>query len=135
MNLMIEAKITAPKPMTNPTDKSMPPDIITSVWPRPKIRGAEAKIKILWRLNLLNKKVDEYSILAQVSKKITIMSKKAHDHKDPNILDFMMIVFHGGIIIPPMNLNLVRVNEFSDFGIVYIRLVHDCKTSAYCNGD
>ena len=67
MNLMIE-KITAPKPMTNPTDKSMPlsPMIITSVWPRPKIRGAEAKIKILWRLNLLNKKVDEYSILAQV---------------------------------------------------------------------
>ena len=100
MNLMIEAKITAPKPMTNPTDKSMPPDIITSVWPRPKIRGAEAKIKILWRLNLLNKKVDEYSILAQVSKKITIMSKKAHDHKDPNILDFMIIVFHGGIKFP-----------------------------------
>ena len=27
------------------------------------------------------------------------------------------------------------VNEFSNFGIVYIRLVHDCKTSAYCNGD
>jgi len=51
-------------------------------------------------LNLLNKKVDEYSILAQVSKKITIMSKKAHDHKDPNILDFMMIVFHGGIKFP-----------------------------------
>ena len=48
----------------------------------------------------LNKKVDEYSILAQVSKKITIMSKKAHDHKDPNILDFIMIVFHGGIKFP-----------------------------------
>ena len=72
MNLMIEAKITAPKPMTNPTDKSMPPDIITSVWPRPKIRGAEAKIKILWRLNLLNKKLMNIQFLPKSQKKLPL---------------------------------------------------------------
>jgi len=38
--------------------------------------------------------------LPKSQKKITIMSKKAHDHKDPNILDFMMRVFHGGIKFP-----------------------------------
>jgi hypothetical protein len=37
----------------------------------------------------LNKNVDEYSILAHVSKKIIIMAKKNHDHNEPKISDFI----------------------------------------------
>jgi hypothetical protein len=42
-----DARITAPKPITKPTDRSIPPEMITNVCPRPRISGADANIKML----------------------------------------------------------------------------------------
>jgi len=42
--------------MVNPTDKSIPPEMMTKVWPRPSKSGVTVKIAMDLTLNGLNKK-------------------------------------------------------------------------------
>ncbi len=51
------AEMTAAKPMVKPTDRSMPPEIMTSVWPRPSSTGATAKTAMERILKGLKRKV------------------------------------------------------------------------------
>ena len=44
---IIRAQITAASPMVKPTDRSMPPEMITSVWPSASSRGATANSVML----------------------------------------------------------------------------------------
>ena len=51
------AVTTADNPMVNPTDKSMPPEIITSVWPSASKSGVTVKTAIDSMLNGFRTKV------------------------------------------------------------------------------
>jgi hypothetical protein len=41
---------TEASPMVKPTDRSMPAEIMTKVWPRASSSGAVAKMAMDWRL-------------------------------------------------------------------------------------
>ena len=51
---MTRAMITAASPMTKPTERSMPPAMMTKVWPSPSSSGTAANIAMLWTLRRLN---------------------------------------------------------------------------------
>ena len=44
------AETTAASPMVKPTDRSMPAEMMTKVWPRARRSGAVAKTPIDWTL-------------------------------------------------------------------------------------
>ena len=48
---MIRAQMTAARPMVKPTDRSIPPEMITKVWPSANRSGATANRVMLWILN------------------------------------------------------------------------------------
>ncbi len=52
---MTRAMITAARPMTKPTERSMPPAMMTKVWPSPSSSGTAANIAMLWTLKPLNR--------------------------------------------------------------------------------
>ena len=47
---MTRAMTTLAKPMTKPTERSMPPAMMTKVWPRPSSSGIAAETAMLCRL-------------------------------------------------------------------------------------
>ena len=47
---MVRAMTTLAKPMTKPTERSMPPAMMTKVWPRPSSSGIAAETAMLCRL-------------------------------------------------------------------------------------
>ena len=57
LQLKTWAVTTAERPMVNPTDKSIPPEMITKVWPRPSKSGVTVKTAMDLTLNGLNKNV------------------------------------------------------------------------------
>src|SRR5271166_1543880 len=61
------AVTTADRPIVNPTDKSMPPEIITNVWPRASSSGVTVNSAIDFTLNGLNKNVVLYAARAHIS--------------------------------------------------------------------
>ena len=64
---MTWAATTAARPMMKPIDRSMPPEMMTKVWPIASSSGATAKIAIDCRLNGLRMKVPPKSMRAQTS--------------------------------------------------------------------
>ena len=56
--LAIFAAMTAARPMVKPTERSMPPEMMTSVWPRPSSTGATAKTAMERMLKRLKTKVE-----------------------------------------------------------------------------
>ena len=57
LQLKTWAVTTAERPIVNPTDKSIPPEMITKVWPRPSKSGVTVKTAMDLTLNGLNKNV------------------------------------------------------------------------------
>ena len=66
--LMTWAATTAASPMMKPIDRSMPPEMMTKVWPIASKSGATAKIAIDCRLKGLRMNVPPKSMRAQASK-------------------------------------------------------------------
>src|SRR3984893_1662974 len=71
------AVTTADRPIVNPTDKSIPPEIMTKVWPRANNSGVTVKTAMDFTLNGLKKNVLLYSTRAQISKVIKRIPKKS----------------------------------------------------------
>ena len=55
--------------MMKPTERSIPPEMMTSVCPIPRRSGAVAKIRMLFTLKPLNRKEVEKATCAQILKK------------------------------------------------------------------
>ena len=72
------AVTTAERPIVNPTDKSIPPEIMTKVWPRPSNSGVTVKTAMDLTLNGFRKNVAWYSAWAQISKVIKRIPRKSH---------------------------------------------------------
>ena len=72
------AVTTAERPIVNPTDKSIPPEIMTKVWPRAKSSGVTVKTAIDLTLNGLKKNVLPYTTCAQTSKVINRIPRNSH---------------------------------------------------------
>ncbi len=66
--LVAWAATTAARPMMKPSERSMPPEMMTKVWPSASSSGATAKIAIDCTLNGLRKKVAPKASRAQTSK-------------------------------------------------------------------
>src|ERR1700722_2156519 len=71
------AVTTAERPMVNPTDKSIPPEMMTKVWPRPSKSGVTVKTAMDLTLKGLKKNVLSYSTCAQISKVIKRIPRKS----------------------------------------------------------
>ena len=69
---------TAERPIVNPTDKSIPPEMITNVCPRPSKSGVTVNTVMDWTLNGLSKNVLLYTTCAQISKVIKRIPRKSH---------------------------------------------------------
>ncbi len=66
--LITWAATTAASPMMKPIERSMPPEMMTKVWPVASRSGATAKMAIDCRLNGLRMKVPPKAVRAQASK-------------------------------------------------------------------
>ena len=78
LQLKTWAVTTAERPMVNPTDKSIPPEMMTKVWPRPSKSGVTVKTAMDLTLNGLNKNVLLYARCAQISNVIKRIPRKSH---------------------------------------------------------
>src|SRR5271165_7068686 len=72
------AVTTAERPIVNPTDKSIPPEMMTKVWPRPRSSGVTVNTAMDLTLNGFRKNVALYSACAQISKVIKRIPRKSH---------------------------------------------------------
>src|SRR5664279_18099 len=76
---MASAEITEAKLITQPTERSMPAEMMTKVWPRPSRTTGVIATRMFCELRMLTK-VAELNTGTLATKKRTIRARKNHAH-------------------------------------------------------